>query len=168
VDFAAEHDFRASATRVGELMSDAGFQSQLELPDLSLPTVVADEVDGSQRVLRLRYQYTGQLDSLARRIVGNRQLTWVQELRLDVSTGTGTLSFSADDDAGRVNGSASVRITSTGDASAHRAISGDFRIRIPVVGGTAEKKIVSGLVRRLDVEATALAARLAAGAVEAD
>jgi hypothetical protein len=32
----------------------------------------------------------------------------------------------------------------------------------PLVGGTAEKKIVPGLVRRLHVEAEALAARIAA------
>ena len=161
--FASDHDFDAPAARVGELMGDPEFQTHLELPDLSLPTVVTHEVDGAQRLLRLRYQYTGQLDSLARRIVGDRQLTWVQELRLDVARGTGTLSFSAANDAGRVDGSAAVVITPTHDASAHRAIAGDFHIRIPLVGGTAEKKIVPGLVRRLDVEAAALSAALAAG-----
>jgi len=62
-----------------------------------------------------------------------------------------------------VNGEASVTITSTGDSTSHRRIAGDFHIRIPVVGGTAERAIVPGLVRRLDVEAAALAGRLAAG-----
>jgi hypothetical protein len=142
-------------------MSDPDFQSQVELPDLSAPAVVAYEADGTQRLLRLRYQYVGQIDSFARRIVGNRQLTWVQELRLDLTTGVGAMAFSADEDAGRVNGEATVAITPT-DTGAHRAIAGDFHIRIPVVGRTAEKKIVPGLVRRLHVEAAALAARIAA------
>ena len=159
--FAAVNDFAAPSERVGELMSDPDFQSQLALPDLSAPTVVAHEVDGPRRLLRLRYQYVGQIDSFAKRIVGNRQLTWVQELRLDVTTGAGGLAFSADEDAGRVNGAATVAITPT-DTGSHRAISGDFHIRIPLVGGTAEKKIVPGLVRRLHVEAEALAARIAA------
>jgi hypothetical protein len=161
VHFEAAHDFAASRARVAGLMADPAFQSHLELPDLTLPTVVAHEDDGAHRLLRLRYEYTGQVDSLARRIVGNRQLTWVQELRLDVEQGTGTLSFSADEDAGRANGSASVTLTARGEHASHRLISGDFHIRIPVVGGTAERKIVPGLVRRLDVEAAALAARLA-------
>lgn len=159
--FQADYDFTAPPERVGELMSDPDFQVQLHLPDLSTPTVVEHEVDGPRRLLRLRYRYVGQIDSFAKRIVGNRQLTWVQELRLDVDTGVGELSFSADDDGGRVNGAATVAITPTGTGS-HRAIAGDFHIRIPVVGGTAEKKIVPGLVRRLDVEAEALAARIAA------
>ena len=159
--FAEANDFDATPERVGELMSDPDFQAQLDLPDLSAPTVVAHEVDGPRRLLRLRYQYVGQIDSFAKRIVGNRQLTWVQELRLDVTTGVGELAFSADEDAGRVNGVATVAITPTATGS-HRAIRGDLRIRIPLVGGTAEKKIVPGLVRRLHVEAEALAARLAA------
>ena len=40
-------------------------------------------------------------------------------------------------------------------------IDGDFRIKIPLVGGKAEKAIVPGLARRLDVEADAVAAELA-------
>jgi len=163
VQFERDHDFPAPPDRVAVLMCDPEFQTHLELPDVSLPTVVAHDVDGTHCRLRLRYQYTGQLDPLARRVVAGRQLTWVQELQLDHATGSGTLSFSADEDAGRVNGEASVTITSTGDSTSHRRIAGDFHIRIPVVGGTAERAIVPGLVRRLDVEAAALAGRLAAG-----
>jgi hypothetical protein len=164
VQFDRDHDFPAPPDRVAALMCDPEFQTHLQLPDLSLPAVVAHEDDGTRCQLRLRYEYTGQLDSMARRVIGGRTITWVQELRLDRASGTGTLSFSADGDAGRVNGEASVTITASGDAGSHRRIAGDFRIRIPVVGGTAERKIVPGLVRRLDVEAAALTARLGSGA----
>jgi hypothetical protein len=163
VKFERDHDFPAPPDRVAALMCDPDFQTRLELPDLSLPTVVAHDVDGTHCLLRLRYQYTGQLDSLARRVIAGRQLTWVQELQLDHATGTGTLSFSADGDAGRVNGEASVTITSPVDGTSHRRIAGDFHIRIPVVGGTAERAIVPGIVRRLDVEAAALSHRVGAG-----
>src|SRR5689334_21099542 len=109
-------------------MCDPEFQTHLELPDLSLPTVVTHYVDGTICLLRLRYEYTGQLDSMARRVIGGRTITWVQELRLDRATGTGTLSFSADDDGGRVNGEASVTITATDGDGSHRRIAGDFHI----------------------------------------
>ena len=164
VQFERDHDFPAPPERVAVLMCDPEFHTHLELPDLSLPAVVAHDVDGTRCRLRLRYQYTGQLDPLARRVVAGRQLTWVQELQLDHATGSGTLSFTADEDAGRVNGEASVTIRSTGDGSSHRRIAGDFHIRIPLVGRTAERAIVPGLVRRLDVEAAALASRLGPGA----
>ena len=161
--FESEHEFAASVERVAMLMSSPDFQAQLDLPDLSRPEVVTHEVDGSNQLLELRYQYVGQLDPIARRVVGNRTLTWIQVLQISATTGTGTLSFSAEEDAGRVNGAATVSIVPTDLGGSRRRIAGDFRIRIPVIGGTAERKIVPGLVRRLDVEADALSAALAAG-----
>ena len=160
--FESEHEFTASVARVATLMSDPDFQTHLDLPDLSRADVVEYAVDGSNRLLRLRYQYIGQLDSIARRVVGDRKLTWIQALKIDSTAGSGTLSFSAEEDAGRVNGTATISIVPT-DAGCSRRIAGDFRIRIPLVGGTAERKIVPGLVRRLDVEADAMSAELAAG-----
>ena len=56
---------------------------------------------------------------------------------------------------------AAVIITAVGDATCRRLISGDFRIKIPLVGGKAERAIVPGLVRRLDVEAAEVTAELA-------
>jgi Protein of unknown function (DUF2505) len=161
VHFEREHDFAASVERVASIMSDPAFQTGLDLPDLARPDVVAHEVDGTSHRLTLRYAYIGQLDPIAQKVVGGRKITWVQDLRVDVSTGVGTLGFSADGVGGRADGTASVTITATGDASCTRVISGDFRIKIPLVGGKAEKAIVPGLARRLDVEADAVAAELA-------
>jgi hypothetical protein len=161
--FEAQHDFPAPAAQVVDLLCDPAFQTQLELPDLSRPTVVASSVTGTTRLLRLRYEYTGQLDPIARKIVGTRTLAWIQELRLDSSTCIGTLTFSAEEDAGRLNGAAEVAITAVdGNEHSRRRIAGDFHVRVPIVGGTAERRIVPGLVRRLDVEAAALTKELSA------
>jgi Protein of unknown function (DUF2505) len=161
--FEAEHDFAASPARVADVMCDPAFQTALELPDLSRPEVVESSTDGTARLLRLRYEYVGQLDAIAKRVVGSRKLTWVQELKLDTATYTGTLSFSADADANRLNGEAVVTITAVdGDAGSQRHIAGDFHVRVPLIGGRAERAIVPGLVRRLDVEAEAMAKELAA------
>jgi hypothetical protein len=156
VHFEREHDFEASVERVTTLMSDPDFQSGLDLPDLARPEVVAYEVDGTSRVLGLRYEYVGQLDPIARRIVAGRKLTWVQELRVEPTTGAGTLGFSADGVGGGADGSAVVTFTATGAASCRRRISGDFRINVPLIGAVAERAIVPGLLRRLDAEADAL------------
>jgi Protein of unknown function (DUF2505) len=161
VHFERAHEFAGTVEAVGRIMTDPEFQTALELPDLSRPTVVAHEVDGNAHRLTLRYEYAGQLDPIAQRVVGGRAITWVQDLRLDVASGAGTLGFSADAVGGRADGSATVTISTTGDASCRRRISGDFRIKIPLIGGKAERAIVPGLVRRLDVEANALEAELA-------
>ncbi len=163
--FEAEHDFPASCAAVADVLCDPAFHTQLDLPDLSRPEVVSSSVDGPIRLLRLRYEYIGRLDPIARKLIGDRQLAWIQELRLDTSTYTGRLSFSAEQDADRLNGSAHVAIAPfEGNGRSRRHIAGDLHVRVPLVGGTAERSIVPGLVRRLDVEAAALSKELAARA----
>jgi hypothetical protein len=163
VRFEVEHDFPAARAKVADVLCDESFHTQLDLPDLSRPEVVTNEVDGTTRLLRLRYEYVGRLDPIARRIVGGRRLSWIQELRLDTATYTGTLSFSAEEDAGRLNGAAKVAIVAIdGDEHSRRRVAGVLHVRVPLVGATAERRIVPGLVRRLDVEAAALAQELTA------
>ncbi len=160
--FEIEHEFSAPAAKVAARFCDPEFHTQLDLPDLSRPEVVANSVDGSRNLLRLRYEYVGQLDPIARKIVGGRKLTWIQELRLDTATGVGTLAFSAEEEPRKVNGMANVEISAVDDEHSRRRIAGDFHIGIPIVGSTAEKKIVPGLLRRLDVEAAAMSEELRA------
>ena len=138
--FEVDHDFPGSCANVADVLCDPAFQTQLDLPDLSRPEVVASSVDGTTRLLRLRYEYIGQLDPIARRIIGGRKLTWIQELQLDTASYTGTLSFFAEEDAGRLNGAGEVAITAIdGDGESRRHIAGDLHVRVPMVGGTAER-----------------------------
>jgi hypothetical protein len=158
--FTAEHDFPGSCAAVAAVLCDPDFQTHLALPDLSLPTVVSHADDGTTEELTLRYEYTGQLDPIARKVIGARELTWIQTMRLDTSTYTGTLTFSAEAAPDRLNGQAELALVADGDVRCHRTIAGDLHVKFPLIGGTAERRIVPGLLTRLDVEAAALAERV--------
>jgi hypothetical protein len=161
VRFHAEHHFAGPVEALTALLLDPGFHTQLPLPDVALPEVVEATTQGDEDVLRLRYEYTGQLDPIARRLLGNRKLTWLQELRIDREIGTGRLNFHAEADPNRLHGSANVRLEATdGGAGSQRRLEGNLKVAVPVVGGTAERRIIEGLLRRLDVEARALDQRL--------
>lgn len=161
--FQVEHEFAGSCAQVADVLCDPEFHAELDLPDLSRPQVVESSIDGAIRLLRLRYEYVGQIDPVARKLLGDRTLAWVQELRLDTTTYSGKLSFSAEQDAGRLNGAAEVAIAAVdGPLQSRRCIDGDLHVRVPLVGGNAERRIVPGLVRRLDVEAAALSKELTA------
>ena len=114
------------------------------------------------RLLKLRYEFVGHLDAIAKRVIGNRKLTWIQEMRLDSVSGLGTLSFSAEADPKKLFGSADVALVARGDGETQRTVAGDLFVKVPLIGGTAEKKIVPGLVARLDVEAEAVRVALTA------
>ncbi len=160
--FSADHDFPAPPEAVAAVLCDPDFQRSYDLPDLGRPEVVLDTTDGTARHLRLRYEYLGQLDPIARRLLGRRKLTWLQDLELDLVTTRGTLKFSAEAEPNKLYGNATVTIEPVGTGESRRHIEGDLHVRVPLVGSTAEKRIVPGLVDRLAVEAAAVTAALKA------
>ena len=159
--FTTEHRFPAAPARVAALMVDPEFEGAVQLPDLSPPEVVEHGTDGDATVLKLRYQYVGQLDPIAKRLTAGRQLALVQTVRIDPDTGLGTLTIDAEADPGRLRGDARITLSANVDACV-RALDGDFVVKVPVIGGTLERKLLPGILARLDVEADALAEHLRA------
>jgi hypothetical protein len=161
VRFEAEHEFDGTPTAVAMILTDAEFQTHLDLPDLSRPEVEAQETSGNERTLKLRYEFVGSLDPIARRLLAGRRLTWIQTMVLDTSTGLGRLAFAAEAEPKRLYGRAAVRLEAIDTGHCRRRIDGEMFVKFPVVGGTAERRIVPGLVRRLDIEADAVSRALA-------
>ena len=152
--FTAEHRFAAPVDAVIAGLTDPAFHRGLQLPDLKL--LDADvHPNQSETVLRLRYDFVGHLDPLARRLLGGRRLTWLQELRVDRASGAGRLTFAAEADPRRLHGRADVVIVPD-DGGTRRTLDGELVVEVPIVGGNAERRIVPGLLRRLDIEASAL------------
>lgn len=155
--FTAEHRFGASAERVAALLVDPEFHLGLELPDLSLPEVLAADVDGDRPHLQLRYEFVGSLDPIAQRLLGGRRLTWLQDLDLDRTTGKGSLRFAAEAEPKRLHGKSAFTIEPDADGTgAVRRLRGELTVAVFGVGGMAEGRIVPGLRRRLDIEAAEL------------
>jgi Protein of unknown function (DUF2505) len=161
VHFAVEHRFAAPVDAVIAGLTDPAFHRGLQLPDLQLLEVDVHP-NQSETVLRLRYDFVGHLDPLARRLLGGRRLTWLQELRLDRASGAGRLTFAAEAEPRRLHGRAAV-VIEPDDGGARRTLDGELVVEVPVVGGNAERRIVPGLLRRLDIEAAALDQRLRSG-----
>jgi hypothetical protein len=158
--FSVEHDLAAAPATVAVLLCDPEFHVRHQLPDLAVPDVVEATTTSDERLLRLRYEYIGQLDPIAKRVIGVKKLTWLQDVKLDAATGRGTITFSAEADPGRLNGSADITLTADGAAASRLSIAGDLHVKVPLVGGRAEKAIVPGLVRRFEVMTDALADEL--------
>ena len=160
--FHAEHEFPGPPAAVAAILCDPEFHRGLDLPDLSRPEVVAHSTVGTVTELHLRYEFVGHLDPVARRLLAGRALTWLQELRFDTATGTGRLSFSAEAEADRLYGSADITLVALAGNRSQRRVEGELFVRVPLVGRTAERRIVPGLVRRLGVEADAVTREITA------
>ena len=158
--FEVEHAFDADAASLTAVWLDPAFHLALDLPDVSRPKLVTDTRDGTQHTLDLRYEFVGHVDPIVNKLLAGRPLAWRQRLIFDTASRRGTLSVVSEDGAERLKASGLIALDEVGDHSTRRTMRGDLRVRVPVVGGTAERRIVPGLLARLDVEAAALRARL--------
>lgn len=153
--FRAEHHFRGPDRAVVAVLADPTFYLDLDLPDLSRPEIVEQREEGDHVVVRLRYEFEGNLDPIAQRLVGSGRLAWIQEVRVDVAAGTGSLGFEAERDPKRLHGAADFVVRAEG-VGAVRRIDGELVVAVPGVGRMAERRIVPGILRRLDIEAQAV------------
>lgn len=157
--FRAEHTFHADPRAVVGLLADPAFAVALTLPDLGQPELLESTDDGDRALVRLRYEFTGSLDPMARRLLGSGRLAWIQEARVERSTGSGTLRFEAERDPRRLHGHAEFVVERSGSGSVRR-LEGELVVAVPGIGRMAERRIVPGLLRRLDIEAESVDARL--------
>jgi hypothetical protein len=153
--FQAEHRFHGSPGEVATLLTDPGFYQTLGLPDVSNPQVLESSTGAEQSLLRLRYRYTGNLDATARRLLGKERLAWTQQVTVDHRTDSGELTFQAEADPKRLHGQAHFELRAN-DGGCVRRLAGELVVAVPMIGSRAERKIVPGVLRRLDIEAQAI------------
>ena len=78
-------------------------------------------------------------------------------------SGAGRLTFEAEADPRRLHGRADVVMAPRRWRHAAHDWTASLWWQVPVVGSNAERRIVPGLLRRLDIEAAALDQRLRSG-----
>jgi hypothetical protein len=160
--FEVEHRFHGTPAEVAALLGDPGFYRDLVLPDVGTPTVLDHRTDGPRSWLSLRYEFTGDLNSVAQRLLGSRRLAWIQDVEVDTAANSGALKFSAAADPRRLHGSANFVLLAVDEGTVRR-MTGELVVAVPLIGPRAERQIQPGLLRRLDIEAETLDRKLGAG-----
>jgi Protein of unknown function (DUF2505) len=159
--FQTEHRFNGSPDQVAAVLTDPRFYETLTLPDVSEPEVLESSGDGQRSMVRLRYEFVGNMDAMARRLVGTKRLAWIQQVEVERAA-AGDLSFNAEADPKRLHGSAHFELQAAEGACVRR-LSGELVVAVPLIGSRAERKIVPGVLRRLDIEAQGINDTLARG-----
>ncbi|MCU1462102.1 MAG: hypothetical protein JWO37_2177 [Acidimicrobiales bacterium] len=159
--FEVEHRFAAPIADVESAMADPAFSEQLRLPGVAPLRVVDRRDDGDVVHLRIAYELTAPLPSVARAVLGAGRLTWIQESDIDRSRHRTDFRIIPDVHAERLSCQGTYQLRADGGGTA-RLITGDLAVRVPLLAGRAERAIASGLLERLDVEADSLARWLAA------
>jgi len=137
-------------------MVDPEFLEGTRLPDVGPPRVLSRDDAGDTVTLRVKYEYTGGLDALARRVLRTGEVSWTQETTLDRRSHHTDFRVVPDvyPDRFRCGGAMQLRSEEEGTV---RTIDGELRIKVPLFAGRAEGLIVPGLRSRMIREAELLA-----------
>ena len=158
--FEVEHHFAAPPQAVQAALADPDFHRSLRLPDVGPPEVIEHTLgDNGVAVLVVRMTFTGHIDPILRRLIGGGPPVWLQRTTIETTGGRGHLDVTADGQGDRLRATADWRCEPTDDGCV-RHLAGDLSIKLPLIGATAESKVLPGLLSRLDAEAAALTARL--------
>ena len=135
------------------------FAGLRDLPGVEAPQVLERHERGSTVDVSLRYRFSGDLPSIARSVLGRGEVAWVQRCRVDLERHRTEFTIEPETHAELLTCSGAYllrMLRPPPDAETARTISGELRVRVPLLGGRAERAIGSGLVERLDAEASAL------------
>lgn len=145
--------FALPPERVIEIYTDPAFYERLDgLPNVGEPKVLDKVVDGDLVTMRVHYRFTRVLSPGVARMVDADKISWIEETVWDLDALTATSKLLPDNYADRFGASARRVHTSTADGC-RREISGEVRVRMPLVGGKVERAIVEGLEEYLAAEA---------------
>lgn len=126
----------------------------LELPDVGDVEVVGTGSGSSGRWLSVRMVYDGSLDPIAARVLGSSSPSWIQTYRFDTG-GQGALTISPEHHEQLLRCHATVTLREEGDGT-RRLMIGELTVRVPLLGGRAERALAPAILRRIDVEAELL------------
>jgi len=139
--------------------SEEFYSSLTELLDTATPEVTNHSDDGNTLVCETFWQHTGQLDPMAKALLGGKPLTWVTTTTIDRASKTGTVNTVYME--GKIPGTCEAKVTYTEDGgSTTRELEGEIIVKIMMAGPTVEKRLVEAIEIRQELEAKALIARL--------
>lgn len=156
--FRIEQQVSAPLEAVEAALHDPEFLTHLgTLPKLGRPELLEQREEGGRLHQRVRYEFAGDLPSAARRFIDPSRLTWVEESTLDRTTHQAPFTIRPDHYGSLLRCSGTFSLTAAGEAACVRGAEGELSVGIPLVGGKAERAIVSGLREHAELEAAALA-----------
>jgi hypothetical protein len=161
VDFRITHNFAADPSTVAAVILDEDYQASLDgLGPLSERKVLEQESlpDGTVR-RRVRCVLDIEVSGVARKFIGDADPAWIEHAVWDPKKQRWewTIEPLVAEDLLKASGHIEL---APGDGGTVRTVVGDVKVRVPLVGGRVEERIVEGLERAYDEEANALSRQL--------
>ena len=158
VDFEFTHDIPAPLPDVSNALLDEAYQ--LSLADLSSladrELLKQEEVGGGAVHRRVRCVLDIELNSTAKRFIGDGDPAWVEDANWDPETQTWSWTIEPEIGGGMLESRGEISLEDLDDHTTRRRVTGIVKVSVPLYGGKVENLIVGGLERAYEEEAQRL------------
>jgi hypothetical protein len=134
--------------------SPAFYEDRTTRDDIAVLGVVDHEDHGDRVVLEVHFAFVGSVSGAVRRVIDPAKMSWITRTELFVEEVRSRWEVLPDYYPDRLTASGTYRFEegSDGPASTVVRVDGDLKVRVPLVGGTVERVIVSGLTSYIQAE----------------
>ncbi|MGZ4675074.1 MAG: DUF2505 family protein [Acidimicrobiia bacterium] len=154
--FAIVQELHADVDAVDAALVDPAFLVRMaDLPKLGSAEVVSQSRAGDVVHQDVRYLFQAPLSAAVTRVVDPDRLTWVERSVCDLSVHRTTCAIIPDHYGGLMAGRYEATIVAATGLT-RRTITGELKVRMPLVGGKVEQAIVGGIEENAVAQATLL------------
>ncbi|MCB1271219.1 MAG: DUF2505 domain-containing protein [Microthrixaceae bacterium] len=158
--FGFEQRWSASVGDVVGLYTDESFWNGVSsFGRTGAPEVIEVTRDELSARTRLRWRLAVDLPREASRFIDPDNVAWVEDTRWDLRSNRAEVAFDPAQAAALIRASAEVAVTSEGDEAVRR-VTGELKVRIPLLGHRVEEAIADGIEEHLTEEADVVAEHL--------
>ena len=127
--------------------SPAFYEGRPARDDIAVRGVVRHEAAGDRILVEVRFAFTGSVSSAVRAVVDPGKMSWITQTEILLGEGRSSWVVLPDHYPDRLSASGTYRFEEgdTGPASTDVEVEGDLKIRVPIVGRSVERVIVSDL-----------------------
>jgi hypothetical protein len=122
--------------------------------DIAMLEVVRHESARGRTLIEVHYAFVGSVSAAVRRVIDPKKLSWVTRTEIFSDEERATWVVLPDHYPDRLTASGQYRFRPgpDGPQSTVVVVDGDLKVRVPIVGGSVERVIVSGLGKYLAAE----------------
>lgn len=150
MEFTRTQRFDSEPRAVLTALTDESFWAGLDgLTTMSTPDVLEVRRWGDRVTTRLRYSLVVDLPREAARFINTSAVSWVEVTEWTISRSTSETTFLPDQAQRLLAASVQTTLHAEGTGTV-RAVDGDVRVRIPILGSKVESAIIGGVEQYLD------------------
>jgi hypothetical protein len=159
VQFTVTENIAADRDAVVRALGDPDYYAHLgeAATAVRAPRLLSVDRDAGTLRTSVRYAFDGSISGPAALVVDADKLTWVIETTYDTTAHSGTVVVLPDHYEGMLRCSGTLTLEDSGRGETLETVSGQLVVRVPLVSSAAEKAILGGFSRHLELEAAALA-----------